>query len=325
MLEVSGDEGWEEWTEVDGLRASSGPATGTSSSSAATARSAFGPAVRRRTARSASTAPCRRRAPAPDAPLPDRRRPRRQRRRAVADRAQVGDPVRRPGREPPGRARRRRRRDDRERPRCAARSCCGPAAGRSRPRTSSSSPARRPRRWPGSGACRGGRRRRRRLRAGARRAGGRRRRDGASRFEQLVPAEDTLQAITDRLDEARVIGTRVIVEPPVYRGVTVVAQLEARPRRPRPAPGRGARGAVRVLRPVHRRAGGDRLAVRPAGPRRRGLRRAPGPARHGARRGRPALRRRPDDRPARRADRADRGRAARARVRYEHQVLVEGA
>jgi predicted phage baseplate assembly protein len=50
------------------------------------------------------------------------------------------------------------------------------------------------------------------------------------RFDQLVPGEETLQAITDRLEEARVIGTRAIVEPPVYRGVTVVAKLKARPR-----------------------------------------------------------------------------------------------
>ena len=55
--------------------------------------------------------------------------------------------------------------------------------------------------------------------------------DGAYlRFDQLVPGEETLQAITDRLEEARVIGTRAIVEPPVYRGVTVVAKLKARPR-----------------------------------------------------------------------------------------------
>ncbi len=49
-------------------------------------------------------------------------------------------------------------------------------------------------------------------------------------FEQLVPAEATLQRITDRLEETRVIGTRVVIEPPVYRGVTVVARLRARPR-----------------------------------------------------------------------------------------------
>lgn len=53
---------------------------------------------------------------------------------------------------------------------------------------------------------------------------------GRLRFDQLVPNEDTLQRITDRLDESRVIGTRTIIEPPVYRGITVVAKLKARPR-----------------------------------------------------------------------------------------------
>jgi len=52
---------------------------------------------------------------------------------------------------------------------------------------------------------------------------------GRLRFEQLVPAEETLQRIGRRLDESRVIGTRVLVEPPVYRGVTVVAKLKPRP------------------------------------------------------------------------------------------------
>ena len=53
---------------------------------------------------------------------------------------------------------------------------------------------------------------------------------GRLRFEQLIPGEDTLQKITDRLEECRVIGTRAIIEPPVYRGVTVVAKLKARGR-----------------------------------------------------------------------------------------------
>jgi predicted phage baseplate assembly protein len=52
--------------------------------------------------------------------------------------------------------------------------------------------------------------------------------DGRLRFEQLVPAEDTLQRISRRLDASRVIGSRVLVEPPVYRGVTVVAKLRPR-------------------------------------------------------------------------------------------------
>jgi predicted phage baseplate assembly protein len=55
-------------------------------------------------------------------------------------------------------------------------------------------------------------------------------RDGWLRFDQLVPTEDTLQTITDRIEEARVIGSRVIIEPPIYRGVTIVAKLRARPR-----------------------------------------------------------------------------------------------
>jgi predicted phage baseplate assembly protein len=53
---------------------------------------------------------------------------------------------------------------------------------------------------------------------------------GRLRFDQLVPSPDTLQKITDRLEESRVIGTRAIVEPPVYRGITVVAKLRARSR-----------------------------------------------------------------------------------------------
>ncbi|GAB3459373.1 putative baseplate assembly protein [Actinophytocola sediminis] len=49
-------------------------------------------------------------------------------------------------------------------------------------------------------------------------------------FAELVPEEATLQRITDRLDEVRLIGTRVLVSPPRYRGVTVVARVIARPR-----------------------------------------------------------------------------------------------
>lgn len=48
-------------------------------------------------------------------------------------------------------------------------------------------------------------------------------------FEQLVPSEDTLATIAAYLDERRVVGVQVIVEPPVYQGITVVARLRARP------------------------------------------------------------------------------------------------
>jgi predicted phage baseplate assembly protein len=54
--------------------------------------------------------------------------------------------------------------------------------------------------------------------------------DGRIDFAELVPAEDTLQRISDRLDQVRLIGTRVSVEPPSYRGVTVVTRLVARPK-----------------------------------------------------------------------------------------------
>jgi predicted phage baseplate assembly protein len=51
---------------------------------------------------------------------------------------------------------------------------------------------------------------------------------GRLRFEQLIPSESTLEAVARRLDDCRLIGTRVLVEPPLYRGVTVVARLTAR-------------------------------------------------------------------------------------------------
>lgn len=52
---------------------------------------------------------------------------------------------------------------------------------------------------------------------------------GRLRFEDLVPAEETLRQLAEYLDERRIIGTRLVVEPPRYHGITVVAQLRARP------------------------------------------------------------------------------------------------
>jgi predicted phage baseplate assembly protein len=54
--------------------------------------------------------------------------------------------------------------------------------------------------------------------------------DGAVPFDALLPAEATLERVARRLDEARLVGTRILIEPPVYRGVTVVARLRARRR-----------------------------------------------------------------------------------------------
>ncbi|GAA3911173.1 putative baseplate assembly protein [Streptomyces lacrimifluminis] len=53
--------------------------------------------------------------------------------------------------------------------------------------------------------------------------------DDRLRFEQLIPSDQVLEAITASLDERRLIGTRLVVEPPAYQGVTVVARLTAAP------------------------------------------------------------------------------------------------
>jgi predicted phage baseplate assembly protein len=49
-------------------------------------------------------------------------------------------------------------------------------------------------------------------------------------FRDLVPDAETLAEVAAYLDERRPVGARLMVEPPFYRGVTVVAQLTARPR-----------------------------------------------------------------------------------------------
>ncbi|MET7645966.1 putative baseplate assembly protein [Streptomyces sp. NPDC005426] len=50
---------------------------------------------------------------------------------------------------------------------------------------------------------------------------------GRLRFEQLIPPDSVLAEVAGRLDERRLVGTRLIVEPPAYQGVTVVAELVA--------------------------------------------------------------------------------------------------
>jgi len=54
--------------------------------------------------------------------------------------------------------------------------------------------------------------------------------DGRILFENLIPPEPALRRVAEGLDRARVVGARVVLEPPLYRGVTVVARLVARPR-----------------------------------------------------------------------------------------------
>ena len=53
---------------------------------------------------------------------------------------------------------------------------------------------------------------------------------GRLRFEQLIPDDGSLERITTYLDDRRTIGARVVVEPPMYQGVTVVARVRARRR-----------------------------------------------------------------------------------------------
>lgn len=49
--------------------------------------------------------------------------------------------------------------------------------------------------------------------------------EGRVKFDQLAPEATLLEAITRRLEECRVIGTRIAVEPPGYRGITVEATV----------------------------------------------------------------------------------------------------
>jgi predicted phage baseplate assembly protein len=49
-------------------------------------------------------------------------------------------------------------------------------------------------------------------------------------FADLVPGAGTLERISAKLDDVRLVGTRVLVEPARYRGVTVIARLVARTR-----------------------------------------------------------------------------------------------
>ncbi|MGH3797783.1 MAG: putative baseplate assembly protein [Pseudonocardiaceae bacterium] len=53
---------------------------------------------------------------------------------------------------------------------------------------------------------------------------------GKLRFEELLPSDAMLAGISSELEERRCLGARVMVEPPYYQGVTVVARLTALPR-----------------------------------------------------------------------------------------------
>jgi predicted phage baseplate assembly protein len=52
----------------------------------------------------------------------------------------------------------------------------------------------------------------------------------AVEFEQFLLSDELLEKVRDKLEATRLIGTRVLIEPPLYQGVTVVAKVLARPR-----------------------------------------------------------------------------------------------
>lgn len=52
---------------------------------------------------------------------------------------------------------------------------------------------------------------------------------GLIRRDELDPLADTVERVRAYLDQRRVIGTRLVVEPPAYRGVTAVVALGALP------------------------------------------------------------------------------------------------
>lgn len=54
--------------------------------------------------------------------------------------------------------------------------------------------------------------------------------DGQMDFYQLLPEPSTMERVREYLDERRVLGARIVVEPAAYAGVTVVARVRARPR-----------------------------------------------------------------------------------------------
>lgn len=54
--------------------------------------------------------------------------------------------------------------------------------------------------------------------------------EGRLQFEDLVPRQEMLERIAERLEQVRLIGTRLLIEPPRYRGITVVARVRAKPR-----------------------------------------------------------------------------------------------
>jgi predicted phage baseplate assembly protein len=53
--------------------------------------------------------------------------------------------------------------------------------------------------------------------------------DQELRFEELIPREEQVEKIARELDARRVVGVRIVVEPPSYQGITIAARVRARP------------------------------------------------------------------------------------------------
>ena len=76
--------------------------------------------------------------------------------------------------------------------------------------------------------------------------------DGRLSFEHLIPPVDMLERAARYLDARRTLGARVLVQPPAYQGITVVASLVARPwADPTRLQTLGIEALYRHLHPVH--------------------------------------------------------------------------
>ena len=82
-------------------------------------------------------------------------------------------------------------------------------------------------------------------------------------FDALTPHDATLRRVAAALETRRVLGARVVVEPPVYQGLTVVATLRARRDADANAVREAALAALYRLYSPSGWSGRGRLAVRP--------------------------------------------------------------
>jgi predicted phage baseplate assembly protein len=82
-------------------------------------------------------------------------------------------------------------------------------------------------------------------------------------FAALTPGQDLLRRVADALERRRLVGVRVVVEPPRYRGVTIAVRLRAR--RGRDGDRVAQDGLAALYRWLHPRDGGPEGAGWPFG------------------------------------------------------------